>query len=102
MRTPSQWVALGGDPPHSAVGWSSVDGDRWTPIDPRAQRFELRGDAAHKINRAYGTTGIITELELPLAPTQSEPPFLAAQGIVLALFVIAGFIAVRTFRPSAA
>jgi len=37
-----------------------------------------------------------------LAPTQSEPPFLAAQGIVLALFVIAGFIAVRTFRPSVA
>ena len=37
-----------------------------------------------------------------LAPTQSEPPSLAAQGIVLALFVIAGFIAVRTFRPSVA
>lgn len=30
--------------------------------------LELRGDAAQKINRAYGTTGIITELEMPLAP----------------------------------
>ena len=30
--------------------------------------IELRGDAAQKINRAYGTTGIITELEMPLAP----------------------------------
>ena len=30
--------------------------------------IELRGDAAQKINRAYGTTGIITVLETPLAP----------------------------------
>ena len=35
-----------------------------------------------------------------LAPTQSEPPFLVAQGVVLALFVIAGFIAAKTFRPA--
>jgi hypothetical protein len=34
-----------------------------------------------------------------LAPTQSEPPFLIAQGVVLALFVVAGFIAAKTFRP---
>ncbi len=37
--------------------------------DPRI--IELRGDAAQKISRAYGTTGIITVLEMPLAPTQS-------------------------------
>jgi FAD/FMN-containing dehydrogenase len=30
--------------------------------------IELRGDAAQKINRAYGTTGIVTALEMPLAP----------------------------------
>ena len=30
--------------------------------------IELRTDAAQKINRAYGTTGIITALEMPLAP----------------------------------
>jgi hypothetical protein len=35
-----------------------------------------------------------------LAPTQSEPPFLAAQGLVLALFVAAGFIALKAFRPA--
>ena len=29
--------------------------------------IELRGDAAQKINRAYGTTGVITQVELPLA-----------------------------------
>jgi hypothetical protein len=33
--------------------------------EPRA--LELRGDAAQKINRAYGTTGIIAALEIPLA-----------------------------------
>ena len=37
--------------------------------DPRV--IELRGDAAQKISRAYGTTGIITVLEMPLAPVQS-------------------------------
>jgi FAD/FMN-containing dehydrogenase len=30
--------------------------------------IELRGDAAQKISRAYGTTGIMTALEMPLAP----------------------------------
>jgi FAD/FMN-containing dehydrogenase len=30
--------------------------------------IELRGEAAQKISRAYGTTGIITVLEMPLAP----------------------------------
>ena len=34
--------------------------------EPRV--IELRADAAQKINRAYGTTGIITTLEMPLAP----------------------------------
>jgi FAD/FMN-containing dehydrogenase len=30
--------------------------------------IELKGEAAQKVNHAYGTTGIITELEMPLAP----------------------------------
>ncbi|MGA2795023.1 MAG: FAD-binding oxidoreductase [Roseiarcus sp.] len=34
--------------------------------EPRV--IELRGDAAQKINRAFGTTGLITALEMPLAP----------------------------------
>lgn len=34
-----------------------------------------------------------------LAPTQSEPPFAIAEGVVLALFVLAGFSAVRGSRP---
>lgn len=35
----------------------------------------------------------------PLAPTQSEPPFLLAQVVVMAIFVVLGVIAVRRFRP---
>jgi hypothetical protein len=45
-------------------------------------------------------------LKLPalhaLAPQGSEPPFAITQGIVLVLFVIAGYLAVRRFRPAAA
>jgi hypothetical protein len=35
----------------------------------------------------------------PLAPTQSEPPFVVAQLVVLGLFVALGILAVRTFHP---
>ncbi|MGF1536070.1 MAG: FAD-binding oxidoreductase [Elainellaceae cyanobacterium] len=34
--------------------------------DPRV--IELRGDAVQQVNHAYGTNGIITQLEIPLAP----------------------------------
>ena len=34
-----------------------------------------------------------------LAPTQSEPPFLIAQAVVLVIFVGLGIAAVRSFRP---
>jgi hypothetical protein len=37
-----------------------------------------------------------------LAPTQSEPPFAIAQGIVLAVFLFFGFRAVRRFRETLA
>jgi hypothetical protein len=37
----------------------------------------------------------------PLAPTQSEPPFVVAQVIVLVLFVVLGIWAVRAFHPAA-
>jgi hypothetical protein len=35
----------------------------------------------------------------PLAPTQSEPPFLVTQLIVLALFIIFGLLLVKKFHP---
>jgi hypothetical protein len=37
----------------------------------------------------------------PLAPTQSEPPFLIAQVVVLAIFVTLGVLAARRFHPGA-
>ncbi len=35
----------------------------------------------------------------PLAPKQSEPPFVVAQLVVLAVFIALGFLALRSFRP---
>jgi FAD/FMN-containing dehydrogenase len=41
---------------------------RIVTVEEEPRIIELRSDAAQKINRAYGTTGIITALEMPLAP----------------------------------
>ena len=41
---------------------------RIVTLEETPRIIELRADAAQKINRAYGTTGIITALEMPLAP----------------------------------
>jgi len=41
---------------------------RIVTVEEEPRLIELRGDAAQKINRAYGTTGIITALEMPLSP----------------------------------
>ena len=38
----------------------------------------------------------------PFAPTQSEPPFLVAQLVVLAIFLALGFLGVRRFHPELA
>ncbi len=35
----------------------------------------------------------------PLAPNGSEPPFLIAQALVLGIFVVLGFFAVKRFHP---
>jgi hypothetical protein len=37
-----------------------------------------------------------------LAPTQSEPPFLIAQGAVLIIFIVLGLLALRKFHPRVA
>jgi FAD/FMN-containing dehydrogenase len=41
---------------------------RIVTVEAEPRIIELRDDAAQKVNRAYGTTGIITALEMPLAP----------------------------------
>ena len=35
----------------------------------------------------------------PLAPTQSEPPFVVAQVVVLVIFIALGVLALRSFHP---
>jgi FAD/FMN-containing dehydrogenase len=42
---------------------------RVVTLEKTPRVLELRGDSAQIVNRAYGTTGIITALELPLAPS---------------------------------
>ncbi len=37
-------------------------------LEPEPQIIELRGKAVQQINHAYGTNGVIFELEIPLAP----------------------------------
>jgi FAD/FMN-containing dehydrogenase len=41
---------------------------RIVTVEEEPRILELRDDAAQKVNRAYGTTGIITALEMPLSP----------------------------------
>ena len=41
---------------------------RVVTLEEAPRIIELRTDAAQKVNRAYGTTGIITALEMPLSP----------------------------------
>lgn len=41
---------------------------RIVTMEPEPRVLDLDADAAQKINRAYGTTGIITRLDMPLAP----------------------------------
>ena len=57
---------------------------RVVTVEETPRVLELRGDAAQKVNRAYGTTGIITALEMPLAPawtgsTSSSPSTISAR-----------------------
>jgi hypothetical protein len=53
------------------------------------------------LNVFVGVTQAFQKLSFlqPLAPTQSEPPFLAAQIAALAIFVVLGILAVFKFRP---
>ncbi|AFY72586.1 FAD/FMN-dependent dehydrogenase [Synechococcus sp. PCC 7502] len=41
---------------------------RVVTLEDTPRIIELRGDDVQKVNHAYGTNGIITELEIPLAP----------------------------------
>ena len=53
------------------------------------------------LNVFVGVTQSFQKLSFlpPLAPTQSEPPFLIAQLAVLVIFIVLGVLAVRSFHP---
>lgn len=44
-------------------------------LEDEPRILELRGDDVQKVNHAYGTNGIITELEVPLAPAYGWAEF---------------------------
>ncbi|MEL6554046.1 MAG: FAD-binding oxidoreductase [Cyanobacteria bacterium J06621_11] len=46
----------------------SIQAVRVVTMEDEPRVIELRGDAVQQVNHAYGTNGIITELEIPLAP----------------------------------
>ena len=47
----------------------NVHAARVVTMEDEPRVLELRGDDVQKVNHAYGTNGIITELEIPLGPT---------------------------------
>jgi hypothetical protein len=55
-------------------------------------------DAFVGVIQAFAKLSFLHEL----VPTGSEPPFLIVQVIVLAFFVVLGFLAARRFRPEKA
>ncbi|MGH6944279.1 MAG: FAD-binding oxidoreductase [Geminicoccaceae bacterium] len=49
----------------------SILGVRVVTMEAKPRVVELRGDAIQKVNHAYGTNGVITEVEMPLAPAHA-------------------------------
>jgi FAD/FMN-containing dehydrogenase len=64
----------GGSSGIGAVSWGllrdpgNVVAARVVTMEAEPRILELRGKDVQKINHAYGTTGVVTELEMPLAP----------------------------------
>jgi FAD/FMN-containing dehydrogenase len=46
----------------------NIGAARIVTVEREPRVIELRADAAQRVNRAFGTTGLITELEMPLSP----------------------------------
>ena len=67
----------------------------WRPIYVITAVFALYLNSFVGVVQAFQKVSFLQ----PLAPTQSEPPFLIAQGLLLGLFVVLGVIATLRFRP---
>ena len=68
----------------------------WRPVYVIGATFALYLNCFVAVVQAFQKVAFLK----PLAPTQTEPPFLAAQAAMLLVFVILGFLAVRRFHPS--
>jgi hypothetical protein len=68
---------------------------RWIYVAGAVSAFYLNTFVA--VVQAFQKTPALKEL----APTQTEPPFVVAQGIVLLIFIVLLVGAVRAFRPPA-
>jgi hypothetical protein len=75
---------------HLAAAW------RWIYVVTAVMALYLNAFVA--VIQAFGKLSFLQSL----APTQSEPPFVIAQLVVLAAFVALGFLAVRRFHPATA
>jgi FAD/FMN-containing dehydrogenase len=73
MGTIGGFVA-GGSSGVGSITWGilrdrgNILGVRVITMEAKPRALELRGDAIQKVNHAYGTNGVITEVEMPLAP----------------------------------
>jgi FAD/FMN-containing dehydrogenase len=73
MGTIGGFVA-GGSSGVGSIGWGSLRdrgnilGVRVVTMEAEPRVLELEGDAIQQVNHAYGTNGVITEVEMPLAP----------------------------------
>jgi hypothetical protein len=75
---------------HLAAAW------RWIYVVTAMMALYLNAFVA--VIQAFGKLSFLQSL----APTQSEPPFVIAQLLVLVAFVALGFLAVRRFHPATA
>ena len=70
----------------------------WRWIYVVAAMIALYLDAFVGVIQAFAKLSFLHEL----APTGSEPPFVIVQVVVLAIFVVLGFLAARRFHPKPA
>src|SRR5882724_1050609 len=69
----------------------------WRPVYVVSALVALYLNCFVTVVQSFGKIEVLRAL----APTQKEPPFMVAQGILLLAFIVLGVFAVRRFRPSA-
>jgi FAD/FMN-containing dehydrogenase len=76
MGTIGGFVA-GGSSGVGSIGWGilrdrgNILAVRVVTMEAQPRVLELEGDAIQQVNHAYGTNGVITEVEMPLAPAHA-------------------------------